>query len=99
MITYLITGITVVVSFLFVSTTDYLFDKLSLKPYRIVHAKGMVPYHFAWFCSCRLGAFIREYVYFLVIRQVYRRDIPLSGIRKKGLFTTLFRRDGCSFCL
>ena len=26
----------------------------------------MVPYHFAWFCSCRLGAFIREYVYFLV---------------------------------
>lgn len=25
--------------------------------------------------------------------------VPLSGIRRRGFFTTLFRRDGCSFCL
>ena len=38
MITYLITGITVVVSFICFNNR-LLFDKLSLKPYRIVHAK------------------------------------------------------------
>ncbi len=39
MITYLITGITVVVSFICFNNR-LLFDKLSLKPYRIVHAKN-----------------------------------------------------------
>ena len=38
MLTYLITGITVVVSFICFNNR-LLFDKLSLKPYRIVHAK------------------------------------------------------------
>ena len=49
----------------------------------------MVPYHFAWFCSCRLGAFIREYVYFLVIRQVIEETFRYLGFGE-GAFLLLY---------
>lgn len=98
MITYLITGITVVVSFICFNNR-LLFDKLSLKPYRIVHAKE-------WYRIISHGFVHADWVHLFVnmftfwsFGKYIEETFRYLGFGEGAFFTTLFRRDGCSFCL
>ena len=94
MLPYLITGITVVVSFICFNNR-LLFDKLSLKPYRIVHAKE-------WYRIISHGFVHADWVHLFVNMFTFWSfgKYIEDTFRYLGFFfITLLRRDGCSFCL
>lgn len=84
MLTYLITGITVVVSFICFNNR-LLFDKLSLKPYRIVHAKE-------WYRIISHGFVHADWVHLFVNMFTFCHSASISKIHsviwdsEKGLF-------------